>query len=181
MTVSSTDRRGAPERGFTLLEIMMTITLVGVTIIPMLLIRERSTRQAYQAHHYNTVRMLARELLSELEFRELDTMAGEIDGYPGFSYTIEVQEVDLVTGEEEEDEDDPYGKGYGNSGGYTPADAIDPDDEDEEMDYPVRLVTLTLKYPNLKDDAEESAELKIETIFPPLPKEEDAFGSPFAR
>src|SRR5690606_27253112 len=146
-------------------------------------IRERAVEQAYQAHHLNTVRMLARELLSELEFHELDQMAGEFDGFPGFSYQIEVQEVDLVTGEEEEDEDDPFGKNSGNAGGYKPADAIDPNDEDEEdeMDYPARLVTLTIKYPNLSADSEEPAEFQIETIFPPLPKEEDSYGSPFGR
>lgn len=181
MTASSTERRA--DRGFTLLEIMLTITLVGVTVMPILLIRERSIRQAYQAHHFNTVRMLARELLSELEFHELDQMAGNFDGYPGFSYTIEVQDVDLVTGEEEEDDED-NAFGNRNQGGYKPADAIDPnEDDEEELDYPARRVTLTLKYPNLKnDDSEESAELKIETIFPPLPKEENAFSNnPFNR
>jgi len=161
-------------RGFTLLEIMLTITLVGVTIIPLLLIRERTVRQSYRAHHLNTARTLARELLSELEFHELDQMQGEFDGYPGFSYSIEVEEVDLVTGEEEEDEDNPYST----SGNYQPADKYDPEnDEEEEMDYPVRRVTLTLKYPNLKESAsDEPEELKIVTIFPPLPNEDDEFG-----
>ena len=165
---SGTERTG----GFTLLEIMLTLALVAIGVIPVLLTRERSVRQSYRAHHLNTARTLARELLTELEFHELDQMSGEFDGYPGFSYDIEVEEVDLVTGQEEEDEDNPYST----QGGYQPADSIDPE-EGEEMDYPVRRVTLTLKFPNLKLEATDDEELKIITIFPPLPKDDDEFGT----
>lgn len=163
---SSIDAR---RRGFTLLEILFTIVIVGVPVVMMLLIRERATRQSMQAYHYNVARMLARELLTELEFHELDRYEGPFDGFPGFSYQIEVEDVDLVTGEGEKEGDED------SEAAYTPVDAIDPEEGTEQLDYPVRRVKLTLRYPNLRDpDAKEPLELRIQTILPPLPKEDES-------
>lgn len=169
--------RARSESGFTLLEIMMTVTLVAIAIIPLLLIRERSVIKSYQAHNANLARMHAREILSEVEFRGIDQGSGQIDGFPGFSYNVEIQEVDLVTGEDDEDEDSAFSDNNSSSSKYEPQDQTWADDEeDEEKIYPVRRVTLTLWYPNLDPEAgEESLELMIEAIFPPLPEDDSEF------
>lgn len=161
--------RTSSERGFTLLEIMVTLALVGTAVIPMLLIRERAARQHHQARHANVARMLARQLLSEVEFRGVDQNSGDFDGYPGFHYELEVEEVDLVTGDEEDEEEDEPGSPNYNG----PGDAIFPEEEDDG-EYPVRRVSLTIFYPNLKNtEADEPLKLEIQTIFDRLPDEDD--------
>ncbi|MBI4878239.1 MAG: type II secretion system protein [Planctomycetes bacterium] len=170
------------ERAFTLLEIMLTIALVAVAIVPMLRIREQCTRQSYQARNANLARMLARELMSEIEFHGLDQISGQIDGYPGFSYEAEIQEVDLITGkdeQEDEEKDDPFNSSRDST--YQPADAVwaaDREEEKENQEYPARRVRLTLFYPNVARDAsEEPLKLVIETLFAPLPEEDSAFAN----
>lgn len=156
-------------RGFTLLEVLVAVALIGISIIPMLAVRERSQNQAYQARNANLARALACEILSEIEFHGIDRNGGPIDGYPGFEFEVEIHEEDLLTGESAEDDKDPYGKKPNASGqpNYVPGDAMLPPDAEKE--YPVRIVRLTLRYPSLQPDAEEPESLVIETIFPALP------------
>lgn len=169
--------RANSSRGFTLLEIMVTIAVVAFALVPMLLIRERTTVESMTARNFNIARTLARELLTELEFHELDSNSGSFENHPLFEYDIEVEEVDLVTGEE--DEDDRYDDKQDNAEDgsvFTPGDAMFPEDEEDNRIYPVRRVKLTLTYPNLRpDSALERNELVIETILPPLPEDESEF------
>ncbi len=164
------------ESGFTLLEIMLALALVGVSVVPVLLVREQSHRQSQQARVANLARLKARELLSEFEFHGLDTLSGEFDdrGLAGFRYDIEVEEIDLVTGDEEDDEYDPDDKS-GSKFYKGPADSVfaTADEEEDEGEYPVRRVTLTLTYPNLSSSgSDEPRKLTIETIFPALPEKD---------
>lgn len=171
--------RASCERGFTLLEIMLTIAVVGVAVVPVLLIREQSTRQSYQARNANIARTLARELMSEIEFHGLDPQAGPIDGYPGFAYEYEMEQIDLISGETEDEEDkyDPYNRKSTDGKIFSPSDGLAPNEDTLEEDaYLVRRVTLTITYPNLRTTGEdEPNRLVIETIFPALPEDEEKF------
>ena len=171
--------KATSERAFTLLEIMLTIAVVGVAVVPVLLIREQSKRQSYQARNANIARTLARELMSEIEFHGLDPQASQIEGYPGFEYEYEVEQVDLVSGEEEDEDDrnDPYNqKSSDNSVFSGPRDSVFPEEQEEEDSYLVRRVKLTIRYPNLKTNGgDEPNQLVIETILPALPEEKEEF------
>ncbi|MFH0944078.1 MAG: type II secretion system protein [Planctomycetota bacterium] len=172
------------ERGFTLLEIMLTIAVVGIAVVPALLIREQSTRQSYQAQNANIARTLARELMSEIEFHGLDPQASQIDGYPGFEYEYEMEQIDLISGEadDKENQNDPYNRNSSDGAAFSPSDAVFPSEEVEEDSYLVRRVTLTITYPNLKTNGEdEPNKLVIETIFPALPEDEKEFNESRAR
>lgn len=174
----------ATRRGFTLLEIMITIAVLGFAIMPMLLIREQSETRYYQARYANVARELGRELMSEIEFRGIDHDSGQFDGYPGFSWQLEIQEMDLVTGKgetddqkrEREEKEEKKNKGKNNSL-YQPADATigkdGEEEEDEDEVYPVRRVTLTILYPDLTAENDVPAKLVLETILPMLPDEDD--------
>jgi prepilin-type N-terminal cleavage/methylation domain-containing protein len=172
--------KATSDKAFTLLEIMLTMAIVGVAVVPALLIREQSKRQSYQARNANIARTLARELMSEIEFHGLDPRASRIEGYPGFEYEYEIEQVDLVSGEEEDEQDqnDPYNQQRTDSRVFTgPGDAIFPEEQEQDDDsYLVRRVKLTIRYPNLKKDgADQPNQLVIETILPALPEEAAEF------
>jgi len=176
-------------RGFTLLEIMVTLAIVAIAIIPMLGLREESMLKSYQARNANMARELSRELLSELEFHNLEVLSGEVEGYPGFFYEIEVTLEDLVTGEKDEEEDNKQlgtsdkknnnnnNEDEGFTSAFTPADAVDPEDA-QNQEYPVRRVKLTLTYPNLVDE-DKPKEMVIVALLQPLPEDDDGLLTPF--
>src|SRR5215204_3681488 len=148
-------------RGFTLLEILVTLAIIGVWIFPLIALREGAVNQLIESRNSDWARALARELLTELEFHELDRYAGPVDGYPGFEFQIEVQEVDLVTGEgdpeAEQREKDKKDKRLDSANDdpdsrFRPSDSVIPEDEKQELVYPVRKVKLTLTYPNMHED-----------------------------
>lgn len=197
MSVNQTTsgRPVSSSRGFTLLEVMATLAIIGGVMVIVLESRESALSNFYVARNANIARSLARELMSELSFKEPDDLRGGFDGYEGFEFEIEITREDLVSGEtDEESDNDPYStgrdwkerdKGTGssgssNSGGFTPADSLIPDDE-EQPEYPVRRIKVTVFYPNLRggDDA-DPLKLVLETIMPPLPDEEDEdYTTPF--
>lgn len=188
-------------RGFTLLEIMATLAIVGGVMVYVLESREKALSNFYIARNANIANSLARDLMSELAFKEPDDLRGGFDGYDGFEFEIEITREDLVSGESEEDDNsDPYStnrdwkerdkEGTGsdsssgnNSGGFTPGDSVFPGDEDEDQpEYPVRRIKVTVFYPNLREISDDPEPLKLilETILPPLPDEEDEeYNSPF--
>ncbi len=156
---------------------MLTLAVMAL-IVPMLAIREQSVNQYIAARNDNLARTIARDLLTELEFHDLDSRGGQIDGQPGFTYQLDIEEVDLVTGEgdpeAEKREKDKQAKRAGDddsSSRFKPSDAQGgKNDELQELVDPVRKVKLTLKYPNLREDAKEPNQLVIETILPALPE-----------
>ncbi len=178
-----------PERraGFTLLEVMVTIAVVGGSLVAILALREKAQVQMYEARNANIARSLARQFLSEIEFRDPGTQkSGGFDGYDGFTYTLDIREVDLVTGDDPEDKngdgftkDDKTNssskkKKSSSSSAFKPGDAVDP--EEDELEYPVRRVKLTIDYPNLSDSGDQAGkahQLVIETILPALPKDDN--------
>lgn len=178
-------RRGGPRAdcGFTLLEIMVTLAVIGGALVLVLQNREESMMNYYVARDANLARNLARELLSEVSYREPDDLHGRFDGFPDFEYEIEISHEDLVSGETEDgEEQDEYSTGRDWKGddrnqdsqgaGFSPGDIVENEDQPE---YPVRRVKITVRYPNLKDTKDDAEPLKlvIETILPPLPDDED--------
>ncbi|MBK6941230.1 MAG: hypothetical protein IPH13_13710 [Planctomycetes bacterium] len=157
----------------TILEVTVALMVVAIAIFPMLEIREKATISAYAARNNNIATSLARQLLSEIEFRGISPLSGQFDNYPGFSYEAEITLENIVTGEKEEDQADKNKK-YKNKdqddATYKPADATDPNEEDEDdtSEYNLRRVHLTIKYPNF-GKPDEMLQLKIETLMPPLP------------
>lgn len=139
-------------------------------------LREGSINRSIEARNTDLARMLAREIITELEFHDLESRGGPIDGYPGFTYQIEVEEIDLVTGEgDPEAEKREQDKQLKREGGdpnsrFDRSDLQSNDEELQELVYPVRKVKLTMRYPNLREDAKEPNQFDIETILPPLPE-----------
>ncbi len=179
-----TSAEGRSERGFTLLEIMVTVAMLGFVILPMLQVRQTSTRKAYRASRLIMGLSHAEQLLADcaLEVRELEGLEGEVEGDPTFTYEMTLKEYDLSTGlnvyddELEEDVFDDYEQGL------LPGDAgVPPDDEDEERSSPhrVRRYKITVFWPSWDapgaDDEDDDAldELTIEGFLPRVFEEEE--------
>jgi prepilin-type N-terminal cleavage/methylation domain-containing protein len=164
------------QSGFTLLEVMVTLAVIAISVFKILELREKSINTSIDARNENLARMLAREILTELEFHDIENRGGPIDEYPGFAFTLDVEEIDLVTGEgdpeaeKREQEKQRKREGEDSSSRFAPTDAQDNSDELQELVYPVRKVKLTLRYPNLREDSKEPNQLVVETVLPPLPE-----------
>lgn len=179
-----TSAEGRSERGFTLLEIMVTVALLGLVILPILQVRQASTRKAYRASRLIMGLSHAEQLLADcaLQLRELEGLEGEIESDPAFTYSMTLKEYDLSTGlnvyddELEDDVFDDYEQGL------LPGDAgLPPDDEDEERSSPhrVRRYKITVFWPSWDapsaDDEDDDAldELTIEGFLPRVFEEEE--------
>lgn len=183
MPTSAENRR---ERGFTLLEVMVTVALLGLVILPILSVRQVSTRKAYKASRLIMGLSHAEQLLADcaLELRELDGREGDIEDDPTFTYTITLKEYDLSTGlnvYDDEINDDVFSDF---ERGLLPGDAgIPPDDEDEERSSPhrVRRYEITVYWPSwdapgsraADDDEEALDELTLEGFLPRVFAEEE--------
>jgi prepilin-type N-terminal cleavage/methylation domain-containing protein len=157
-------------RGFTLLEVMVSVAILAVTIIPMLLLREESYEKAYDTKMFRVVQTLAQYQLSNIamEVRTGDG-SGDFEGYPEFRYEYRVTLYDFGAGvEEDEEQDDRYF-------GHQPDDSVFPDEDAESYGPMVmRHVELTVFFPSM-DDLEEGyveKEYVIDTYIPVLLTEE---------
>jgi prepilin-type N-terminal cleavage/methylation domain-containing protein len=172
------DRRRS---GFTLLEVMVTMAIVGGALVTLLISREKAVNDLIETRNNNWARQIAREMLTELEFHELDRYSGQLDQYPGFSFDIHVEDIDLVTGEgdadAEEREREKKEKRLSNEqqgdadSRFKPGDLLEDEEGQEELVYPVRKVKLRVEWPNMSGaDGAEPNKLEIEAILPQLPE-----------
>jgi prepilin-type N-terminal cleavage/methylation domain-containing protein len=172
------------QRGFTLLEIMVTVALLGTLILPILQVREVCTRKAYKASQLIKGLSHAEQLFADcvFELRELEDQEGQIESDPLFTYSMTLKEYDLSTGLNVYDDevDDDVFSDY--EEGLLPGDAgIPPDDEDEERASPHRIRRYKISVfwpswdpPSADDDDEDSFdELTIEGFLPRVFEEEE--------
>jgi prepilin-type N-terminal cleavage/methylation domain-containing protein len=165
MSTSSRPTAARASAGFTLLEIMVTLAVVGLAIIPMLTVRENSAHMAYRSSHMMQALTYAERLLAErmTDPEIVKDQIGFIEEDPAYRYEISIEDFDLATGRVEEEDDDPNSP-YSINAPFAPADAGVPPgiEEEEEMNDPnlVRRVKLTVFYPGLDEEEEEKVVLE---------------------
>jgi prepilin-type N-terminal cleavage/methylation domain-containing protein len=180
------------ERGFTLLEVMVAVGLLGFVILPILQVRQVSSRKAYNASHLVIALSHAKQLLADytLDWREIENLQGEIEEPTGnqrvtqavYTYLITMKEYDLATGLNVYDDelDDDVFSDY--EQGLLPGDAgRPPEDEDEERGNPhrVRRYEITMFWPSWHadesgDDEDDALDqLIIEGFLPRVYEEEE--------
>jgi prepilin-type N-terminal cleavage/methylation domain-containing protein len=160
--MSTSDRR--PEQrssaGFTLLEVMVTLAVVGLTIIPLLTVRENASLMAYRSSHMMKALAYAEQLLAEHMTNPeiIKEQIGYIENDTAFRYELSIENFDLATGRVEEEDDDPNNP-YSISSPFAPDDAGVPPgmEQEEELADPnlVRRVKLTIFYPGFDDEEEQ--------------------------
>jgi prepilin-type N-terminal cleavage/methylation domain-containing protein len=166
------ERTGSPardpgQRGFTLLEVMVTVGLIGVVLLPILQVREQATNRAYRSKYMLLALHHGQELLAKYgrELDQVDKYEGRIEEEPSLRYEITFQDWDISTGrpEDEEDEDDPFANDFG---ALAPSDAVTEEEEAAINDpHRVRRFSIKVFFPDVTDeDAEE--QLTLEGFLP---------------
>jgi type II secretion system protein I len=91
-----TDR---PDRGFTLLEVMIALTLVAIVFVPLLGLRNQNIGQTYYARQSLRAEFLADEKLAKMELEEPqavgETLGGFGEKYPDFRWVKTVADTPL--------------------------------------------------------------------------------------
>lgn len=174
-------RRGA-ERGFTLLEIMVCVAIVGLCILPLLEVREQSSRMAYKSGHMLRALAYGDKILTDrmLDPDKTKDETGVVEDDPLFGYTLTVEDYDLSTGRVVEEQDDNKAfsttTDFSTTSAFTtgvPQDAAPgPDDvADADSQHRVRRVKLSITWPSLDGDQRE--ELLLEGFLPRVLTEKD--------
>jgi prepilin-type N-terminal cleavage/methylation domain-containing protein len=100
----ATDQRAG---GFTLVEVMVAMTILAIVLLGFLSTRSQALADAIQARNWRLARSIAEEQLSKLqaggnEFRP-EPMPVDVEGYPGFRYVILIGEQAIANAEAEID------------------------------------------------------------------------------
>jgi prepilin-type N-terminal cleavage/methylation domain-containing protein len=173
---TSADRRR--QAGFTLLEVMATVGLVGLVLLPILQVREQASHRAYQTSHMMRGLNYAQTLLSQQtrSLDELDEWEGRIEDEPAFRYVVTLEDWDLATGrsESEGDEDDLFNDP---SGAIPPSDAATTLEDLTDDPHLVRRFHIEVFWPSLDaGDAEAEDSVVLEGFLPRIWEEEDTLG-----
>lgn len=153
--------------GFTLLEIMATVAVVALFVLPVLQVRQQSNARAYRASRMLTAMHYAEQLVVHSVFttETYDRYQSTVEEDNNYIYELTLEEYDLSTGltadeaEEQEAEsdfesDDPL------FSGPVPGDAGVPPEDEEERDsfHRVRRFRIRVSWPSWEGEDEDSFE-----------------------
>lgn len=93
--------------GFTLIEVMVAVTILAIVLLSFLSTRSQALADAIQARNWRLARSIAEEQLSKLqaggnEFRP-EPSPVDVQGYPGFRYVVLIGEQAIANAETEID------------------------------------------------------------------------------
>ena len=162
--------RHSNSNGFTLLEVMVAVAVLAVSVVPLLLIRERCYDRAIHTQSLRVARQLAEELLTTitLEVRSGEN-SGAFEDWDSYTYEYKVTLYDFSGSYIPDEENDFEG-----SDPYDPNDSVFVNEEDDTFGPMVtRHVEITVFYPSVKtDETDVMNEYVIDTYLPPLMTEE---------
>ena len=161
---------GSARGGFTLLEVMVSVAILAVAIVPMLFLREDSYRKALFTKAVRVAHELAQRQLSviALEVRTGEG-AGNFEDWPDYQFEYKVSLYDFSGSMSDKDEEDPYGWYDGSD----PSDSVFADGELKEYGPMVmRHVELKIVYPSFEGEEAEMSEYIVDTYMPMLMTEE---------
>lgn len=96
---TSHTRAEHPERGFTLLEVLVALSVVAVSFVALLGLHNRNIAVVSRDQERTVALLLARRAIAEMEvgegFPEVGTTEGEVEGYPGFRWVREVRDTEM--------------------------------------------------------------------------------------
>jgi|GEM_PF-3473121 len=161
-------------RGFTLLEVMVSVAILGLAVVPMLLTRERCYDIAFDTKISRSLHELAHHQLAQIAMTVFrGEGAAEIEGYPGFFYEYSVSIYDFRSGLEEDDEynnNDRYNEGRLDTAD-APRDAVFADEDVDEVG-PLMARHVVLKVFASEEICDERREYVIDTYIPLLMTDE---------
>jgi general secretion pathway protein I len=92
---------GGARRGFTLIEVMVALTIVAFAFVGLLGLHNRGIALITRDRDLTRATLLARQLITEMElieqFPDTGTSRGEFPDEPGFYWERDVEDTDLPT------------------------------------------------------------------------------------
>ena len=83
--------------GFTLLEVMVAIAIIAIAFTGLLAQHNRNLMLVGNDQDLTTATLLLRQLIAQVElqtdYSQYGSSSGTFDGYPGFSYQLEVNQT----------------------------------------------------------------------------------------
>jgi type II secretion system protein I len=99
-TATSSSSSSRRPRAFTLLEVMVALAVVAFAFVGLLGLHGRNIQLADRAVHYSRATLLARELLTQLQFEDpadIGSGSGTFESYPEFHWDRTVDETTFET------------------------------------------------------------------------------------
>jgi prepilin-type N-terminal cleavage/methylation domain-containing protein len=158
----------SPARGFTLLEVMVSVAILALAVVPMLLTREHCYDMAYNTKNERTIQELAQRQLAYLALNVIrGEGAGEVEGAPDYFYEYTITIYDFRSGlEEDEDEINDRETGRLDTGN-APRDAVFADEDTEDVG-PHMARHVILKLYAVDGGEEKGKEFVLDTYIPLL-------------
>lgn len=172
-------RRGC--RGFTLLEVLVTLAIVAASIVPLLVVRDATWNIAYRSGHMLKAAAYAEAILASRMTNpdEVKDYQAVIEDDPAFSYELTIESFDLSTGRADSEDENADPNSSFSAPAFLPADAQPaPEDAVDVYKDPqhVRRFKLKISYPGLDED--KKGEYLLEGYLPMAKKEPtDAAGT----
>ena len=91
----------AKEAGFTLLEVMASVVIIGVAMTVIMTDRNDSVRRVAITDCMRTATMLAQQKVAEIILGMEANTSGEFEDYEGFSWRLEDSTTEIMQGEEQ--------------------------------------------------------------------------------
>jgi prepilin-type N-terminal cleavage/methylation domain-containing protein len=82
--------------GFTLLEVMASVVIIGVAMTVVMTDRNESVRRVAITENMRTATMLAQQKMSEIVLGTESGTSGDFEDYAGFSWEIEQSSEDML-------------------------------------------------------------------------------------
>lgn len=96
---STFDSGAGPDGGFTLLEVMASVVIIGVAMTVLMTDRNDSIRRVNVTDSMRTATMLAQQKINEIILGMEAGTGGDFEGYNGFSWTLEEEQADVLEAE----------------------------------------------------------------------------------
>lgn len=164
----------ASQAGFTLLEIMATVGLVALVLLPILTVRESATNKAWRASQMLQAVQHAEQLLARRarDVDPVDQEQGLIDEDPFYRYELTLENYDLATGLSEEEEEEQEQR-EDSIFADPPPDAGMLEEDDRDDPHKVRRFAIKILWPGIEEEQQDS-ELVLEGYIPRIWKDEPA-------
>jgi len=88
--------------GFTLLEVMIAMGIIGFAFVGLLGLHARNIGMTIRDQNLTRATLLSRHIISEIQYKaqvegieSVSSSGGNFEGYPGFRYETEVESTDL--------------------------------------------------------------------------------------
>ena len=93
--------KGTRARGFTLIEVLVALTIVAFAFVGLLGLHNRNLAMVARDQDLTRATLLGRQFITEMElieqFPDTGTTRGEFSNAPGFSWERDVEDTDLPT------------------------------------------------------------------------------------